>query len=438
MKAYGYIRVSTDTQAEQGYSLDNQKRAIEELCRYRGIRLVHLYVDEGKSARTANRPEFQEMLKQIEEKGIDCVVIYKGDRFARNVNDFTRIYNEFKQKKISLISVLEGDLTNGSSLIANIYASVAQWESEVNGDRTRDALMQKFRNGWQPTPPPVGYRSVGGEHEQKTCEPDPYTAPTIKKMFELYSTGQYSMQSLQEWLKDKNIISKNGTIISFSRINNILNNPFYYGLIRWHGQEKTGKHTPLISKQLFETCQYILKKHRHFLVRERKFDFLLRGFAYCSCGMRLVGEHHIIRSNKKRISYYHCHTRYSPDCKQKYVQVKDLEEQVENYIKEIEFTDEFMAQVKQQANDFLNTGRQNTDGMRQALINQKTGLEVKRKRVEDLLVDGGIDQETYNRKHPEITQQINNLQIQIDEVEEESKLDMPLIAETLFLTKNIY
>ncbi len=320
----------------------------------------------------------------------------------------------------------------------NIFASVAQWESEANGDRTRDALMQKFRNGWQPTPPPVGYRSVGAEHEQKTCEIDPHAGPIIKKMFELYSTGQYSMMTLQEWLQDKNIISKNGNIISFSRINNILNNPFYYGLIRWHGQEKIGKHIPLISKQLFETCQYILKKHRHFLVRERKFDFLLRGFAYCTCGMRLVGENHVIRSNKKIVSYYHCQTRYSPDCKQKYVQVKDLEEQVENFIKEIEFTDEFIAQVEQQANDFLNTGRQNTDGMRQALINQKKGLEAKRKRVEDLLVDRAIDQETYNRKHPEITQQINNLQTQIDEVEEEGKLDMPLIAETLFLTKDIY
>ncbi|EKE06261.1 MAG: recombinase [uncultured bacterium] len=437
-KAFGYIRVSTVGQAEEGFSLDHQKEAIKDYCRTREMQLLQVFVDEGKSGRTVNRPEFQEMLKQIKEKGIDCVLIYKIDRFARNVTDFSRIWNEFKESGINLISLLEGDLSNGSSLVPNIFASVAQWESEVNGQRTKDALMEKFRSGWQPTCPPIGYRSVGGDGERKYCEPDPYAAPIIKKMFELYSTGQYSMMTLQEWLQDKNIISKNGTIISFSRINNILNNPFYYGLIRWHGQEKTGKHTPLISKQLFETCQYILKKHRHFLVRERKFDFLLRGFAYCSCGMRLVGEHHIIRSNKKRISYYHCQTRYSPDCKQKYVQVKDLEEQVENYIKEIEFTDEFIAQVKQQANDFLNTGRQNTDGMRQALINQKTGLEVKRKRVEDLLVDGGIDQETYNRKHPEITQQINNLQIQIDEVEEESKLDMPLIAETLFLTKNIY
>ena len=437
-RAFGYIRVSTVGQAEEGFSLDHQKASIKDYCKTRGLHLVNVYVDEGKSGRTVNRPEFQQMLKEIKEKGIDCVIIYKIDRFARNVTDFSRIWNEFKEKGINLISVLEGDLSNGSSLVPNIFASVAQWESEVNGQRTRDALMEKFKSGWQPTPPPTGYRSVGGEGERKYCEPDPYTAPIIKKMFELYSTGQYSMVTLQEWLKDKNIISKNGTIISFSRINNILRNPFYYGLIRWHGQEKMGKHTPLINKQLFDTVQYILEKHRHFLLRERKYDFLLRGFVYCTCGMRLVGDVSTIRSNKRKVYYYHCQKRYSPDCKQKYAQAKDLEEQVEGYIKEIEFTDDFIAQVQQQARDFLNTGRKNTQGMRQALINQRAGLESKRNKLEDLLIDESIDRDTYKRKHAEITQQINNLQTQIEEVEQEGKLDMPLIEETLFLTKDIY
>lgn len=438
MKAYGYIRVSTDTQAEQGYSLDNQKRAIEEHCKYKNIRLVHIFVDEGQSARTTHRREFQEMFRQIKEKGIDCVVVYKSDRFARNVNDFTSIYTEFKQKGISLLSVLEGDLTNGSSLIANIYASVAQWESEVNGQRTKDALMQKFRNGWQPTPPPIGYRSVGSEHEQKTCEPDPYVAPIIKQMFKLYSTGQYSMITLQDWLKDKNIISKNGTIISFSRINNILNDPFYYGLIRWHGESKMGKHTPLINKQLFDTCQYILGKKRHFLVRERKYDFLLRGFVYCTCGMRLVGDYSLIRSSQKKLGYYHCQKRYAPDCRQKYVQAKELEKQVEENIKKMEFSDEFIALVKQKAEEYLSNGRQNDQSAKQALINQRVGLENRRNKLEDLLIDESMDKETYKRKHDEISHQIDNIQTQLDEAEQENKLDMPLVDEVLNLTRNIY
>jgi hypothetical protein len=154
--------------------------------------------------------------------------------------------------------------------------------------------------------------------------------------------------------------------------------------------------------------------------------------------MRLIGDVSTIRSNNKKVYYYHCQKRYSPDCKQKYIQTKELEEQVENYIKEIEFTDDFISQVQQKAKEFLSTGRKNTNGMRQALINQKTGLESKRNKLEDLLIDDSIDRDTYKRKHAEISQQINNLQAQVDEVEEESNLDMPLIEETLFLTKDIY
>lgn len=437
-RAFGYIRCSTTGQAEEGFTLENQKRAIQEYCRSHNVELVHVFEDGGKSGKTINRPEFQDMLHKIKKQNIESIIIYKIDRFARNVTDFSRILNELKETQIELHSLQEGDLTGGSSLIPNIFASVAQWESEVNGQRTRDALMQKFRNGWQPTPPPTGYQSVGGEGEQKTCEIDPYTGPIIKKMFELYSTGQYSMVSIQEWLKDKNIISKNGTIISFSRINNVLNNPFYYGLIRWHGQEKTGLHTPLISKQLFNTCQYILEKHRHFLVRERKYNFLLRGFVYCPCGMRLVGDIHTIRSNKKKIGYYHCQKRYSPDCKQKYIQTNDLEERVENLIKELEFTDDFIKQVQEQARGFLNTGRKDTQSQRQGLINKKSGLEAKRAKLEDLLIDDSIDKDTYKRKHAEITEQINNIQTQLENVEDESNLDIPLIEEVLFLVKDIY
>jgi site-specific DNA recombinase len=437
-RAYGYIRVSTVGQAEEGFSLDHQRQAIKDYCKTRGLHLAQVYVDEGKSGRTANRPEFQSMLKAIKDKGIDSVLIYKIDRFARNVTDFSRIWNEFKANNINLISVLEGDLSNGSSLVPNIFASVAQWESEVNGQRTRDALMEKFHTGWQPTPPPPGYRTVGGERERKSCEPDPYEGPIIKKMFEMYSTGQYSMLTLQEWLKDKNIISKNGTIISFSKINNILNNPFYYGLIRWHGVEKMGKQIPLISKSLFTTCQYVLEKKRHFLVRERKYDFLLRGFAYCSCGMRLVGDQHTVRSNKRIVQYYHCQKRYSPDCKEKYVRMIDLERYVEEFLMRVGFTPDFIEEIQEQAKSFVNSGRKDNQGARQAIINMKSALETKRNKLEDLLIDGCIEKETYKRKHAEISESLENLQVQLDEVVVEGDLDMPLIEETLSLVRNIY
>ena len=164
---YIYIRVSTDEQAKEGFSMDNQKRACVEYAQMYDYHVKRVFVDDGKSARTTDRPAFQELLLAIKEHPVEAVIIYKIDRFARNVGDFSNIRKELKNLGIKLLSVSEnGDVTEG--LIGNIFASVAEWESEVNGQRTRDALMQKFREGWQPTPPPIGYRSVGEERERKT------------------------------------------------------------------------------------------------------------------------------------------------------------------------------------------------------------------------------------------------------------------------------
>ena len=433
--AYGYLRVSTTNQAETGYSLDNQELAIKNYCKIQGFKLLRIFREDGRSGRTTNRPELQEMLRLINERKANNVVVYKFDRFARNLADFGRIRKELTNLDVKLISISEGD---SGGIQGGIMAVLAEWESNANSQRTKDALQEKFRGGWQPTPPPVGFRSVGGEHEQKTCEIDPYAGPIIKKMFELYSSGEYSMVSLQEWLKDKNIISKNGTIISFSRINNILNNPFYYGLIRWHGQEKIGKHTPLISKQLFNTCQYILEKHRHFLVRERKYDFLLRGFVYCPCGMRLVGDACTVRSNNKKIYYYHCQKRYSPDCKQKYSRADDIEAQVEEHIKNLEFHIDFINQLREKVIDYMHKGKVDANSTRQTFVNQKMALEIRRNKLEDLMIDGTIDQETYKRKHSELSEQLKNIEIQTEEAESHSNLDVPLIEESLLLTQDIY
>lgn len=190
-------------------------------------------------------------------------------------------------------------------------------------------------------------------------------------------------------------------------------------------------------KELFDTCQYLLEKHRHFLVRERKYDFLLRGFVYCTCGMRLVGDYSLIRSSHKKLGYYHCQKRYSPDCKQKYIQSKELERQVGEDIKKLQFSDDFINLVKQKADEFVKNTNKNSQGAVQALINQKTGYEAKRSRLEDLRIDGGIDTEAYNRKHTEVNQLIDNIQVQIDEASQEDKLDVSLIDEVMTITRDI-
>jgi len=438
MNCYIYIRVSTDLQAQEGFSLDNQKRACVEYAKAQGYDVKKIFTDDGRSAKTIERPALKELLSLVYKEAIEALIFYKIDRFARNIVDFGKIRKELKAKGIKMLSVMEGDVSEG--LTGGIYALVAEWESEVNGQRTKDALMQKFREGWQPYSQYHGYRSVGGKDEKKTCEPDHYVAPIIKELFELYSTGNYSIVEIQDWLSAKNILSRNGTVVSHSVINTILRNPFYYGLIRWHGQSKMGKHKPIITKELFDTCQYVLAKHRSFILRKRKYDYLLRGFLSCFyCGQRYTAEPHPNHSvaNPTVIHYYHCPKRDRNGCPSEYVEATRLEELVEKEIEKMEFSQTFIDSVVNKTKEIIEENRKNVNSDRQTFINQKMALETKRNVLEDALLDNTLDRETYKRKHSEIEGKIINLEESVLDIENKARVDIDLIEEVLTFTRNI-
>lgn len=339
---------------------------------------------------------------------------------------------------IKLLSVCEGDVSDG--LIGNIFASVAEWESDVNGQRTKDALAQKFRDGWLPTLY-LGYKSVGGEDERKTYAPDPITGPLIKELFELYSTGNYSILDLQSWLYEKNITSKNSTPVSHDVINRILKNSFYFGLIRWHGEAKMGKHIPLITKQLFDLCQYVIAKHRNFITRKRKYDYLLRGFIFCTvCDQSYTAEPHPNHStvNPMKIDYYHCQKRGKNGCPAPYVEQGELENQVEQEIAKMQFSEEFINKVVARTREVLDESRRTVGAQKQGLINQKSAIEAKRNKLEDMLLDGTIERDTFKRKHAELDDKIMNVDISIQNVENSAHIDINLIEEVLAFTRNIH
>src|SRR3989344_74155 len=439
---YIYIRVSTDEQATEGYSIENQRRACKDYADMNAYHPKDIFADEGRSGRNIDRPAFQKLLSTLKENPVEAIIVYKIDRFARNVGDFSNIRKQFQAMKVKLLSVCEnGDVTEG--LIGNIFASVAEWESEANSKRTKDALMQKFRDGWQPSPPPIGFRSVGGDRERKTCEPDPHEASIIKELFELYATGNYSILEIQDWLAEKNIVSRTGTGLGHSVINNILKNPFYFGKIRWHGESKKGNHVPIIQKDLFDTCQYVLAKHRDFLLRRRTHDFLLRGFINCAeCGQRYTAEWHKnekkFKSRGGKIAYYHCPKRDRNNCPSPYIEMTNLEKQVAEQFKNMQFSEEFVNLVLAKAREKIEFNRQSASSQRQAIMNLRTSLELRRNKLEDNLLDGTIDRETYRRKHSEIQLKIQVADANLKEIEDSCSIDMNLIEEVLAFTRNIH
>jgi site-specific DNA recombinase len=434
---YGYLRVSSDEQVN-GFSLDNQERICLEYAKAQGLEVKGIFREEGKSARSTNRPELQRMLKLIEESPVTHVVIMKIDRMCRNVGDFRDLRKYFQKRNITLMSVNEGgNVTNG--LIGNIFASVAEWESEVNGNRTRDGMHQKFREGYYPGLSPLGYKNAINKVGKKFIEPDPKTAPLVKEMFRLYATGQYSQLEICEVMYEKGLRGKRrNELLSPQTLTGVFNNTLYYGWMQWGGMEGLGKHTPLIDKDTFDQVQYVLARNNHFLIRKRKNFFVLRGFVYCPIHeRRLTTDCSDIKTAKgdKKIGYYRCTHRGG--CKSSYCETNSLEKKVAQLFKKYEFSEEFVEMVKTYAKQHLKDSRKHISAKKTALQNQKQGLEQKRNKLEDLLVEGSVDRNVYKRQHDQLEEQLTGVERQLHVLNNKHTIDFSVIDEVLAMTRNL-
>jgi site-specific DNA recombinase len=209
MQTIGYVRVSTDRQAEQGVSLEAQEAKVRAMATVQGADLLEVIVDGGESAKSLNRPGLQRLLGLVNAGKIDAVIVAKLDRLTRSVKDLCGLLELFEKRKVSLISVAES-LDTGSAagrLVITIMAAVSQWEREAIGERTRDALRHKSGNGERVGNIGFGYRlAADGLH----LEPDPVEQAALKAARKLRSSGQ-SLRAVAAALNQSGHRTRRGT-----------------------------------------------------------------------------------------------------------------------------------------------------------------------------------------------------------------------------------
>ena len=160
MKAIGYVRVSTDRQAEQGVSLEAQEAKIRAISTVQSAELLDVIVDGGDSAKSPNRPGLQRLLDLINAGKVDTVIVAKLDRLTRSVKDLCGLMELFEKCKVALVSVTES-LDTGSAagrLMTTIMGAVSQWERKAIGERTHDALRHRRGKGERGGNIEFGYR----------------------------------------------------------------------------------------------------------------------------------------------------------------------------------------------------------------------------------------------------------------------------------------
>jgi site-specific DNA recombinase len=216
MKAIGYVRVSTEKQADFGVSLEAQSEKVRAMAVVQGAELVEMIVDAGESAKSLNRPGMARLLSLVDAGAVDTVIIAKLDRLTRSVKDLAELLERFNRHGVSLVSVAES-LDTGTAagrLVLNIMTAVSQWEREAIGERTRDAMHHKRANGERVGTVPFGYRmAADGLH----LEADPAEQAVLSRIRELKAAGCTTRQIADE-LNRQGCTTRRGTAWRFQYV----------------------------------------------------------------------------------------------------------------------------------------------------------------------------------------------------------------------------
>jgi DNA invertase Pin-like site-specific DNA recombinase len=293
-----YARVSTDKQAEKELSIPAQLQAMRDYAHQRGWTITEEFLEPGASARTADRPELKRLLERCHvEHRPDVLLVHKIDRLARNVFDHATIRALLKQRGIRLASVVENvDESVSGELVENIMASIAQFYSGNLSDEVKKGMRQKVLTGGWPHRPPRGYALVRGTgNRNNVIEIHPKDGPLMKRAFELYATGWYSMKALTNRLAKDGLEASKGGPMPQAHLRRLLASSFYAGSVRWHELECQGTHQALISRELFEKVQDVTRRRYRNPGPKGSLipGFPLRGLAVCaSCRGRMTAERH--------------------------------------------------------------------------------------------------------------------------------------------------
>lgn len=325
MKAAIYIRVSTDMQAEEGFSIEGQRTRLDSFITSQDWTVYDYYIDEGKSAKDLNRPDMQRMLKDMESGLFDVVVVYKLDRLTRSVADLHGLLKRFDQYNVKFKSsteVFETTTAMGRFFIT-LVGAMAEWERETISERVRFGIEQMVIEGRRPG----GVMPYGYTNEAEII---PEEAELIRYARELYMSGMgYQSVAVRMNREGKH---RRGQDWTAATVSYTLENPFYAGIIRLGGKLPgggyannnrdrrlnclygEGSHTPIFTKVEYEQTKELMERKTHGGYSQIK-TYWFSGVLRCGrCGAAMFGKLSNKRTTTKgtvRTPYYICSNKHA-------------------------------------------------------------------------------------------------------------------------------
>jgi site-specific DNA recombinase len=395
------MRVSTEDQAREGFSLPEQKERLEAYCKFKGFVIKDYYTDAGISAKTGNyRPEFERLKEDIKSKKINTIIALKQDRITRSIFDWEELMR-FLEENDAYLDCVNDDIntTNANGkMVSRILMSVSQQEIERTSERTKVGLAGAIKQGHIPHQAPLGYK-----HENKKLVIDHLTKDVVIRIFELYHKGM-SYQKISTLFNKEQVLGK--TNWRDSSIVAILENEIYKGDFV-HG--KRAKHPtyyenvvePIVSKEIWEECQVQKKKNSKSYQRTLTYLFLQK--LRCPKCNRILGGKATQKKNGNIYYYYYCH-----DCK---INFKEslVEEYFNDFVNELVEYDSVVNQF------FLPMIKQKFDEPQEELKKDINKQKDKLERIKRAYINGVFSLEEYNDERKLVESALEKLQNELDE-----------------------
>ena len=331
-KFFIYTRKSTDDKDRQVRSIADQLSELKELALKEQLEVVDVFV-EKQTAKIPGRPVFNEMMTRMEKGEATGILAWHPDRLARNSVDGGKIIYLVDTGVISEMKfpTFWFDPTPQGKFMLSIAFSQSKYYVDNLSENIKRGKRNKVKDGIWPQMSPLGYINEGGK-----IVVDENIAPLIKKTFEAYSSGSFTLRQLRDKFNELGLKRKSGRELAVSNYQKLLKNPIYTGLMRYNGEIFEGKHEPIITKKLFDSVQEVMSRKSKPKSRGLK-DYLYRGFFRCGeCGCFITTE------TQKGHNYLRCTKRKNP-CQQKYVREELITSQIQEEIKKVSLPLEWLS-----------------------------------------------------------------------------------------------
>lgn len=418
MKAVILARVSTEMQ-EDGFSLDAQLDRLRRYCERHNLDIIQEY-NITESSTKGKRPQFNEMLTFVKkQRERIAVVVDAVDRLQRSFKETPILNDLIEQGKIELHFLREAMVVNDRTkntqkVMWDMCVLMAKAYVGALADNVKRAEEKMLKEGLLAGPAPIGYLNTRDENGKKTIIIDPDRGHFIKKLFEEYSTGLFSMDELVKKSKSWGLRNKTTAHnpISKSQFANILQNPFYYGVMYYNKEYHPHCYEKLISKELFDKCTEVRTGKFKRTSKHTKEPYIFRGLVRCKhCGCLLSPY----TKKDKYVYLRHTDLKNCEHCNN--VSEKVLLKDVEKHLSSIHFDDDLKSALAIRLKKQYEATHGNTYYQLEKNRNELADVEENQKKLLDLLIAGTVPADVYRSKNAEYETAKIELQVKIEKLQ---------------------